>query len=155
MTMQTHLAPNDQPITVDDNQRRTLDAIEQALTREQGGRLEHATTLIGPQGEVFELPTPVADAIKQIVHYLVRGQAVTLAPVESELTTQQAADLLNVSRPYLIKLLEDGHIPFTKTGTHRRVRLSDVLVYKEQRDTERRRGLAALAHLSQEFGEDD
>ena len=153
--MHTHLASSDQPITVDDNQRRTLGAVEQALTRERGGNLEHATTLIGPQGEVVELPTPVADALKQIVHYLARGQAVTLAPVESELTTQQAADLLNVSRPYLIKLLEDGRISFTKTGTHRRIRLSDVLVYKEQRDSERRRGLAELARLSQEFGEDD
>jgi len=155
MTMQTHLTPNDQPITVDDNERHTLDAIEQALTREQDGRSNHAAMLIGPQGEAIELPPSVSQAIKRIVHFLARGQAVTLAPVESELTTQQAAELLNVSRPYLIKLLEDGRIPFTKTGTHRRVRLSDVLVYKEQRDSERQRGLAELARLSQQFGEDD
>lgn len=155
MTIQTHLAPNGQPITVDDNERRTLDAIEQALTREQGGRSTHATMLIGPRGEELELPAPISDAIRQLVHYLAQGQAVALAPIESELTTQQAADLLKVSRPYLIKLLEERHIPFTKTGSHRRVRLSDALEYKERRDNERRRGLAELARLSQEFEEDD
>jgi excisionase family DNA binding protein len=68
------------------------------------------------------------------------------------LTTQQAADFLNVSRPYFIRLLEQGAIPHTKTGSHRRVRLDDVLAYKRQRDAERRRALDDLVALSQEMG---
>jgi excisionase family DNA binding protein len=60
--------------------------------------------------------------------------------------------MLNISRPYLIKLLEQGDIPFTKTGTHRRVRFSDLMEYKKYRDSERRKGLAELTQLSQELG---
>lgn len=72
-------------------------------------------------------------------------------PTNKELTTQEAADLLNVSRPYLIKLLEAGELAFTKVGTHRRIRFSDLMSYKEERDNSRKQGLAELAKLSQEL----
>ncbi|HEX5503538.1 MAG TPA: excisionase family DNA-binding protein, partial [Thermomicrobiales bacterium] len=73
-------------------------------------------------------------------------------PVYRELTTQQAADLLNVSRQYLIRLLERGDLPFTRTGTHRRIRLDDVLRYKDARSARRREGLRRLTRLSEELG---
>lgn len=75
-----------------------------------------------------------------------------MVPADQEMTTQQAADLLNLSRPYLIKMLERGDIPYTKTGTHRRVRLSDVISYKTRRDATRDEALTQLTQLSQDMG---
>lgn len=111
-----------------------------------------APWLVGPQGEEVVLPPAVSQALRQLVHLLAQDQSVAVVSVEQELTTQQAAELLNVSRPYLIRLLEEGKIPFTKTGTHRRVRLADVLAYKQRRDHARGEVLDRLAQLNQELG---
>lgn len=73
---------------------------------------------------------------------------------EKTLTMQQAAHILNVSHPYLVRLLKDGAFPFTKIGAHHRVRFDDHVQYKQRRDAERRRGLAELRRMSQEFGLD-
>ena len=77
---------------------------------------------------------------------------IALVSVERDLTTQQAADILNVSRPYLIKLLESGALPFHKTGSHRRVPLATLLTYKRRRDEERERALDESAQLHQDIG---
>ncbi len=69
-----------------------------------------------------------------------------------EVTTQQAAELLNVSRQYLVRLLDEGRIPFRKVGKHRRLRVVDVLSFKETRDTDRRAGLRELSRMTEEFG---
>ena len=81
-----------------------------------------------------------------------QGNAVQVVPVHAELTTQQAADFLNVSRPYLIERLEAGELPFRKVGKHRRVRFEDVLRYKKRTDYESKLAMTELTALSQELG---
>jgi excisionase family DNA binding protein len=83
---------------------------------------------------------------------MARGDSITVVPVGKEITTQQAADLLNVSRQYLVRLLDEGRIPFRKTGKHRRLRIEDVLSFKDSRDKDRRAGLRELSRLTQEAG---
>jgi len=101
------------------------------------------------------LPSSIYQVIKQIVPLLKRGDAVALVPYHQELTTQEAADFLNMSRQFLVNLLERGEIPFAKVGTHRRICFHDLLDYKERRRGERRRSLAAMTALSEECGEYD
>lgn len=77
---------------------------------------------------------------------------ITIAPATAELTTQQAAEALNVSRPYLIKLLTEGTIPYFMVGTHRRIRSQDLEAYQAQRNTQRRRSLNELTQIMEEEG---
>jgi excisionase family DNA binding protein len=108
--------------------------------------------LVGPNHEEIALPETVYHLLKQLVEILARGDAITLVPVGKKLTTQQAADLLNVSRQYLVRLLENGEIPFERVGKHRRVKIEDALAYKQQRDATRRGKLAELTRLSEDAG---
>ena len=96
-----------------------------------------------------------ASAVRMLIHILeemARGNAVTLIPVHAELTTQEAADMLNISRPSLIQLLDEGKIEYRKIGTHRRVRFEALMSYKRAADAERRAALAELAAYDQEIG---
>ncbi len=87
----------------------------------------------------------LTESLLEILRLVSNGHGFYVIPVEARLTTQQAADLLNVSRPFLVKLLEENEIPFAKTGRHRRVRASDVFDFKERRDKKRSEALSALA----------
>jgi excisionase family DNA binding protein len=102
--------------------------------------------------ETLQLPAPAVKMLVRILEEMARGNAVTLIPVHAELTTQEAADMLNISRPSLIQLLDEGKIEYRKVGTHRRIRFDALMAFKRQADAERRAALAELAAYDQEIG---
>ena len=134
------------PITSTTEEQAALQKIEQALQCAQPARF------IGPQGETLDIPASLLQALRVVVADLQQGDAISIMTLHQALTTQEAAEILNVSRPYLIKILEEGAMPYTKVGTHRRIRLNDVLAYKKVRNIREREGLTELAQISQEFG---
>ena len=103
-------------------------------------------------GQKIEMPSIVSIALMEVIKTLNKGNSITLIPMDKELTTQQAADILNVSRPYFIKLLETGEIPFKKTGTHRKILMQDLMKYRDQRAETRKSKIEELSNLSQELG---
>lgn len=105
----------------------------------------------GNEKESVVIPAPAARLFKDILTQLSKGNGVTLLPLHVELTTQQAAQLLNVSRPFLIGLLDGGKIPFRKVGTHRRVYAEDILRYKQTIDSKRNQALNELTKQAQEL----
>ncbi len=108
----------------------------------------------GP-GERLVLPAPAVRLLTEILAEFARGHTMTARPIPAELTTQEAADLLNVSRPHLIHLLDQRQIPYHKVGTHRRIVLSDLLEYSRKSQAKRDAALAELADLGQELNSDD
>lgn len=99
----------------------------------------------------INLPTSALRLLLDILGELALGNAVKIVPIHAELTTQEAADLLNVSRPHLVKLLETGELPFHKTGRHRRVLFSDLMPFKQRRDKTSQEAMDALAQQAQEL----
>ena len=102
--------------------------------------------------ETVAIPVVAFRLLADILTEMAQGNAVTLMSVHAELTTQQAAELLNVSRPFLIRLIEEGKIPFRKVGTHRRIRFDDLMGYKQNVDRDRLKALEELAAEAQKHG---
>jgi excisionase family DNA binding protein len=139
------------PVSAPPEQRKAIARLSKLMELAHSRRLP-GCQLVGPQGDVIPLPESVFYVLERVVEVLARGDALTVVPVGKELTTQQAADLLNVSRQYLVRLLDQRRIPFTKTGKHRRLRIEDVLEFKEKRDAERRAVLRDLTQITEELG---
>lgn len=98
-----------------------------------------------------EIPLSAFESLGEILNHLGRGEAVSIFHPDAELTTQQAADMLNVSRPYVVKLLDQGAIPFHHVGKHRRIKLRDLEIYKDELIKKRRKHLGELARQAQEL----
>lgn len=144
----TTIAAGKEPIVAPEGDRPTLASILEYLESKKG----RAARLIGPSKDGVAIPASLHRVLIEAARQLAEGNAVSIIPVTAEVTTQQAADLLNVSRPFVIGLLDKGEIPFHKLGTHRRLRLRDVLAYKRRRDASRRAVIGRLAAEAQELG---
>ena len=115
------------------------------LARLARGLADVTARLVGPDGSQIEIPEDLYDVLRDVVDALSQGLAISIAPHNTMLTTQEAADLLNISRPTLVRLLTDGEIPHTMRGRHRRVLLRDILSYQERTRAERRQALDQMA----------
>jgi excisionase family DNA binding protein len=101
------------------------------------------------QRQIVELPTAALKLLGDILSELALGNAVEVVPIHAELTTQEGADMLNVSRPHLVKLLDEGQIPHTKTGSHRRIKFTDLMAYKTSRHKASQTAMEELAAQAQ------
>lgn len=108
--------------------------------------------LIGPHNEQIPLPREAFEVLRQVYEAMKRGLAIHVAPLNAQLTTQEAAGYLGISRPTLVKLLESGAIPFIKPGRHRYVRIDDLITYAEQLRNQRSEALDEMARDAQEDG---
>ncbi|MEO3792740.1 helix-turn-helix domain-containing protein [Nonomuraea sp. B10E15] len=123
-----------------------LDQLADAIRHSSSGHAE----LVGAGGERIVLPDEVLEVLQLVVLAMAAGQAVTIAPHHQTMTTQEAADLLGVSRPTVVRLLERGEIPFEQPGRHRRLLLRDVLAYQERRRHQRQASLDRMVEISEE-----
>lgn len=130
--------------------KSSLSSIEKVLKNQQKSVKSIELTVTGDEARVT-LPGKVLEHLQKILQSMAEGKTVSLIDNDEELTTQEAADILNTSRPYLVKLLESGEIPFTKVGKHRRVRFEDLNAYKKKRQREREHRLKELAKQAQEL----
>lgn len=108
--------------------------------------------LVDERGQRTELPKPVYELLVKVASAMQEGKVITLVPETEELTTQAAANLLGVSRPHVVKLIEEGKLPYHKVGAHRRIRMKDLLAFQRLRDQSRREALDELARRAQDAG---
>jgi excisionase family DNA binding protein len=134
-----------------DLERETANQLRRLLALQASGAAN--LRLSDDEGKVAEITlTPaISKLLIDVLRPISRGDAVTLVPVMQMLTTQQAADILNVSRPFLVGLLEKGAIPFEAVGRHRRIKADDLFAYKADRDRRRSEALSELSALDGEL----
>jgi excisionase family DNA binding protein len=134
-----------EPVFVSERDTQIMKRLEEMLEQAH-------PKLVGIDGEEMLLPDSVYQVLRQVTHLMAAGRAISLVPYDHYLSSQEAAELLNVSRPYLYTLLDQNQIPFIKVGTHRRIKFEDLMAYKQHRDNQRRQSLSELAASSQELG---
>ncbi|HCF9255146.1 TPA: helix-turn-helix domain-containing protein [Pseudomonas aeruginosa] len=142
------MLPNEKEIAAAVESRRQLAAF--LSTKLETQRIEILDDEQRPH--TVQLPAFALRLLDEILSELAMGNAVKVVPIHAELTTQEGADLLNVSRPHLVKLLDENVIPHTKVGRHRRVKFADLMDYKQRRTAESRQAMDELAAQAQELG---
>jgi excisionase family DNA binding protein len=129
----------------------SLQGFEVVSQRIKSSRNRGVKIKIQETGEFITIPKKALSLLSAIIQNMAEGKTISIVPSNSEVSTQQAADMLNVSRPHLIKLLERKKIPFKKVGSHRRILLKDIMEYKEQQSKERETQLDFLANQAQDL----
>jgi excisionase family DNA binding protein len=137
---------------VSDEAQAALRVLEGLPSQRGASRTIRVSPDDGKKSVAVTVPQVAFDLFVQILAHMANGNAVTLVPVHADLTTQEAADLLNVSRPYLVRLLDEGRIAFKHVGTHRRVKAKDLLEYKKKLDEEAEAAADELAAEAQKLG---
>lgn len=102
--------------------------------------------------ELIKVPLSALKLLAQVLKAMSEGNPISIVPVAAEMTTQAAADIIGCSRPHLVKLLEEGVIPFSKVGRHRRVRIEDVVAYKKQMKEKQRQALIEMMRTDEDYG---
>jgi excisionase family DNA binding protein len=139
---------NGDVLSADPAEQPQLRVLDECLTELEAQH--EVARLVGPDGMEIPFPASAFHALQRVIEAMSRGGSIALVPQGKELTTKQAADLLHVSRPFLVRQLLGKEIPFEKVGSHRRVRLEDVLAYRERRARERQRLLDDMTASAQE-----
>jgi excisionase family DNA binding protein len=136
----------DTPVGVSSKEHANIRALRQLVR-------EGSVKIVGAKGRRrAELPRAVAELLDEILKNMQAGKAVSVVPEHQQLTTQRAANLLGVSRPFMVRLLEEGELTFHMVGSHRRVYLKDLLAYKKRRDEERHDSINRMARMELEAG---
>jgi excisionase family DNA binding protein len=142
---------SDQTITPPSEEEKKIAAESSRLLAAIIGSGKEARIRVVDGEEEITVPVSAMRMLVTILAHMAEGEAMTLIPQDAELTTQQAADFLNVSRPYFVKLLEEGKLDFHKVGSHRRVYFRDLIAFKEEAMNERREALDELSKQAQEL----
>jgi excisionase family DNA binding protein len=130
--------------------KESIHPLARAIQENQPLRLRPENGGVG-QAQTFELPAAAAQLLLRLMADMAAGNAIAVIPIHAELTTQQAADMLGVSRPFIIKQIEEGKLPHRKVGTHRRIVFKDLMDYRHRMDADRKKALDELASLGQEM----
>ena len=138
------------PVSPSEQDRKQIQELRHALEQVPAERTHLVIDLA--TRETLAVPRPVFEALKMVVEQMGRGRAVSIVPLGMMLTTQQAAELLGSSRQHVVKLLEEGQIPYEKVGTHRRIRIEDVVAYKQRRQSTREEALTRMGEQAERLG---
>lgn len=129
----------------------SLQGFQDVSQRIKSSRKKGIKIKVQETGEFITIPKKALTLLSTILQNMAEGKTISIVPSNSEVSTQQAADMLNISRPHLIKLLEAKKIPFKKVGSHRRVLLEDIMEYKEHLDKQREAQLDFLSNQAQDL----
>lgn len=143
------LSRQPEPIEADAAERVAINALRERFFEDRGANVPQLTA---PDQPPLELPHALYEIFRLSAEILARGDMVSIVPVNRLLTTQEAASLLNVSREYVRRLIRDQQLPSVDVGRHHRIRLADVIAFRDQRDEQRREALANITRMGVEAG---